>query len=314
MTLDTNYPDIDSDIYKQAETRVRKAIRLLLKEGHPFEPSKLLRRQEVQYAQRDCQIPQDLLDMIVFPLMDIRDWIWDEYAERKLWTVPEAACLGVGMDPLCYHLEPGQYYNGWREERETLLDAIKDAVLLEELVIIEKDGEQYIRPQDFCKWAYSQGLLTHDLAGPLRALAAKPATKDYIPDLDEMKARYVSNAQQRLFAEGLSHAERRRRDLFGLAIYAKYDDPTLTREAIAKLACELLNEDCLKLPGFGFSTVRNDLYRLDEELQHPDHATLRFFNSVPSEQEIMSTNPTHRWWPRWRSVIARKLPYLVLPE
>ena len=314
MTLDTNYPDIHSDIYKQAETRVQKAIRLLLKEGHPFEPSKLLRRQEVQYAQRDCQIPDDLLQIIVFPLMDIRDWIWEEYAERKLWTVPEAACLGVGMDPLCYHLEPGQYYNGWREEREILLDVIKDAVLLEELVIIEKDGEQYIRPQDFCKWAYSQGLLTHDLAGPLRALAAQPATKDYIPNLDEMKARYASNAQQRLFAEGISHAERRRRDLYGLAVYAKYDDPTLTREDIARLACEQLSEDCLKLPGFKFSNVRNDLYRLDEELEHPDYATLRFFNSVPSEQEIMSTNPTHRWWPRWRSVIARKLPFLVLPE
>lgn len=314
MTLDTTYPDIDSEIYKLTENRVRKAIRLLLKEGHLFEPSTLLRRQEVTYAQRDCKISRELLEMIVFPFMDIREWIWDEYSSRKLWTIPEAACLGVGMDPLCYHLEPGQYYNGWREERETLLNILKDAILLDELVIIEKDGEQYVRPKEFCKWAYSQSLLTHDLSGPLRALAVQPDILNYIPDLDEMKARYVSNAQQRLFAEGLSHAERRRRDLFGLAIYAKFEDPTLTREAIAKLACELLNEDCLKLPGFGFSTVRNDLYRLDEELNHPDHATLRFFNSIPAPKEIMSTNPAHRWWSRWRSVIARQLPYLVIPE
>jgi hypothetical protein len=314
MTLNTNYPDIDSDIYKRSETRVYKAIRLLLKEGHSFEPSKLLRRQEVMYAQRDCQIPDDLLRIIVHPLMDIRDWIWEEYAERKLWTVPEAACLGVGMDPLCYHLEPGQYYNGWREKRASLLYAIKDGVLLKQLVVIEKDREQYIRPQDFCRWAYAFGFLTHELAGPLRAFAAQSATQKYIPDLKEMKARYASAAQQFLFAGALTNAELRRRDLFGLAIYVKYDDPTLTREAIAKIACELLNEDCLKLPGFCFSTVRSDLYRLDEELIHPNHATLRFLNSIPAPQEIVSTNATHRWWPRWRNVIAKQLPYLLLPQ
>jgi hypothetical protein len=47
------------------------------------------------YAQRDCQIPDELLNIIVFPLMDIRDWIWEEYAQRQLWMVTEAACLGV---------------------------------------------------------------------------------------------------------------------------------------------------------------------------------------------------------------------------
>jgi hypothetical protein len=313
MTTDINYPDTDSAVYKATETKVRKAIRLLLQEGHPFEPSKLLRRQEVLYAQKDCRIPDDLLGIIVFPLMDIRDWIWDEYAERKLWTAPEAACLGVGMDPFCYHLEPGQYYNGWRHERQALLSAIQDAILLKEIVVIEKDGEQYIRPRDFCQWAQARGLLSHDLAGPLRAMAAQPDSQDYIPNVDEMKARYASYAQQRLFADGLSHAERRKQELYGLAVYAKYDDPTLPREAIAKLACELLSEDCLKLPGFGFSTVRNDLYKLDEKLIHPDNESLRFLNSVLTPQEIESTNATHRWWSRWRDVIAAELPYLTLP-
>jgi hypothetical protein len=159
-----------------------------------------------------CRTKISKISHFLYPLyvvVDATNVISHPVSVIKQWTVPEAACLGVGMDPLCYHLEPGQYYNGWREERETVLDAIKDAVLLEELVIIEKDGEQYIRPQGFCQWAHECGLLTHDLAGPLRAMPMKPTAKDYIPDLDEMKARYTHYAQQRLFAEGLSHAERR---------------------------------------------------------------------------------------------------------
>jgi hypothetical protein len=77
-----------------------------------------------------------------------------------------------------------------------------------------------------------------------------------------------------------------------LAIYAKYDDPTPTREDIARLACEMLSEDCLKLPRFGFTNVRNDLFKLDESLVHPDNERLRFLNSVLTPQKIMSTDPT----------------------
>lgn len=313
MTTDMNYPDIDSEVYKATETKVRKAIRLLLKEGHKFEPSKLLRRQEITYAQKDCQIPDDLLNIIVFPLMDIRDWVWDEYADKRIWTLDEAACLAVGMDPFCYSLEPGQYYNGWREEREDKYQKTLDAIRLNELHAVREDDTYLIPAKDFCIWAASNNLLTSELAKPLKGLALAESVVEVLTP-GETGERWQRYAQQRLYAEGRSHAEVRRGELYGYAIALKVDNPKLTREQIARQAFNVIGEDCQKVKGFKFDTIRKDLLALDKALEHPEFASLEFFNSIPTDQEIMSTNPTHRWWPRWRSVIARKLPYLVLPE
>lgn len=313
MTTDIHYPDIDSDVYKLTETRVRKAIRLLLKEGHKFEPSKLLRRQEVMYAQKDCQIPDDLLNIIVFPLMDIRGWIWDEYANKRMWTLDEAACLSVGMDPFCYQLEPGQYYPGWRQEREHIFESTLDAIRSNELQAVREDGTYLIPAKDFCIWAEANDLLTSELAKPLKGLALANMTVEVLTP-GETEERWQRYAQQRLYAEALSHAEVRNRMLFSYAIALKFDNPKLKREDIAKRAVNVINEDCQKLKGFKLSTIRKYLQELDDGLLHPEYSRLRFFNSVPTDKEIMSTNPTHRWWSLWRGVIARKLPYLVLPE
>lgn len=311
---DIDYPDISSDEYKAIEKSVRQAIRLLLKEGHPYEPSKLLRHQEVVYALKEAHIPKELLDLMVLPLMDCREWIWEEYAEKKLWTLEEAASLSVGMDPFIFQLEPGQYYNGWRVEREQALSRTREAILLRELPAVSEGEVSYMTPYAFCRWALEAGLLNSDLAKPLRGLAQDPQYIQHLPTLGEMRERFTTYAQQRLFADGLSQAEQRRRALYGFAVFAKLDNPKLTREQIAKLAFESISEDCYKVKGFAYNTIRNDLMKLDQKADPSSTQNQPFLNLVPSDREIESTDPTHRWWSRWRSVIAKELPWLMLPE
>lgn len=311
---DIDYPDISSDEYKAIEKAVRQAIRLLLKEGHPYEPSKLLRRQEVVYALKGAHIPKELLDLMVLPLMDCREWIWEEYAEKKLWTLEEAAALSVGMDPFIFQLEPGQYYNGWRVEREQALSRTREAILLRELPAVSEGEVSYMTPYAFCRWALEAGLLNSDLAKPLRGLAQDPQYIQHLPTFDEMRERFTTYAQQRLFADGLSQAEQRRRALYGFAVFAKLDNPKLTREQIAKLAFESISEDCQKVQGFTYNTIRNDLMKLDQKADPSSTQNQPFLNLVPSDREIESTDPTHRWWSRWRPVIAQELPWLMLPE
>lgn len=312
--VEVDYPDIDSDEYKEIEKAVRKAIRLLLKEGHPYEPSKLLRRQEVIYALQGARIPDSLMDIMVLPHMDCRGWIWEEYAAKKLWTLDEAASLSVGMDPFIFQFEPGQYYNGWREDRERALIRTREAILLRELPAIPDGDSYHVTPYAFSCWAMEAGLLTSDLTKPMRDLAQEERYIQHLPTLDEMRERFITYARQRLFAHGLSQAELRRRELYGFAIYAKLDNPKLTREQIGKLAFECISEDCQNIPGFAHNTIRNDLLKLDQRLDHPTKPNTDFLNGIVSDTELMSTDPTHRWWNQWRPVIAEELPWLVLPE
>jgi hypothetical protein len=311
MTHHITYPDIDSDVYKLTEERVRRAIRLLLKEGHAFDQTKLLRRQEISYAMRDCSIPADLLSIIVFPYMDIRDWIWDEYAQKRLWTLEEAAALSVGIDPFCYSLEPGQYYPGWRMERDRAYDRTLEAIRLRELESI-KEGDTYlIRSEAFCFWANNANLLTSELAQPLRGLAHDLVPKHALFAPEIAQEQWHRYAKQREFAEALSHAEVRKRELYTFAITLKFHNPALTREAIAKQIFASMDEGCQELKGFRFNTIRKDLSELDQILEHP---TKEFLRSILSVQEARSTDSTHLWWSLWRPIIASKLPWLKLPD
>ncbi len=314
MTHNIAYPDTDSDAYKQAEKQVRQAIRLLLKEGHPFNEGKLLRRQEVAYAMRDCTIPPDLLEVIVFPYMDIRDWIWDEYAQKRLWTLDEAAALSVGIDPFCYSLEPGQYYPGWRMERDRAYDRTLEAIRLRELESIREGDTYLIRPESFCVWANEANILTSELAQPLRGLADAVVTEHTVLSPEVVQEQWQRYVKQREFAEALSHAEVRKRALYRFAIALKLSNSALTREAIAKHIFASMDESCQQLKGFKYNTIRKDLSDLDAMLEHPQHVNQEFLNSVLSSQEIENTDSTHRWWGLWRQVIARKLPWITLPE
>ena len=308
------YPDIESEDFKTLEKGVRQAVRLLLKEGHPFEPIALMKRQEVAYALGTAQIPLDLIRLMMTPNGDTRDWIWDEYAERKLWSLNEAASLSVGLDPFMYNFEPGQFYPGWRERREHSELRAQDAILLEELKAKKTDGVFYIQPIDFCKWALEEGLLTSHLTEPMKALALSKI-ESYVPTLESMREQFINYAQQRLFAEGLTTSELRRRALYGFAIFVKYDNPKLKIPDISKLAFNSLSKDCqeIKNDGFALDAIRSDLYKFDRLLNSTDKASDNFLNIAPSDIEILSTDPTHRWWNRWKPVIAQELPYITLP-
>lgn len=313
---DFDYPDIESDEYLQIETAVRKAIRLLLKEGHPYEPTKLIARQEVIFALNGTSIPNELLRIIVSPLMDIRGWIWEEYAEKQLWTLGEAASLSVGMDPVMYQFEPGQFYNGWRENRDQAFNRTREAILLGKLPAIPEGGSYHISPYAFCSWALEAGLLSSNLTTPLRDLAQEEQFIEHQPTVEVMLERFVTYAQQRLFAEGLSHPALRKRALYSFAIYAKIDNPKESRQDLARLVFNSLSKDCQELKGDGFAldAIRNDLYKLDKQLDPSAKQRKEFFNLVPSDKEIMSTDPTHRWWSQWRPVIKQQLPWIELPE
>ncbi|MDV3502524.1 hypothetical protein [Marinobacter sp. M-5] len=308
------FPNVDSAEYRNTERRVRKAVRLLLKEGHPFEPSMLLQRQEVIYALQGVLFPDPILRTMIVPWMDCRDFIWEEYAEKRLWTVDEAASLSVGMDPFMFQFEPGQYNNDWREERERGFIKTREAILLKELTAVPEGNSYYVEPYEFCYWADGAGLLKSALAGPLRELALEDRRSGRVPTLEEAEERFVTYAQQRLLTDDLSQAESRRRALYEYAIFIKIDNPKFKREDIARRVFQTLSEDCQKIRGLTFNTIRNDLYMLDQRLISPSGQNLEFLNSVLSDTELMSTDPTHPWWNQWRPVIEKELPWLVLPE
>lgn len=312
--FDGGYPPFGSDEYKNIERRVRKAIRLLLKEGLSFEPSKLLQRQEVMYALQGARFPDAVLRTMIVPWMDVRDFIWEEYLEKRLWSVDEAASLSVGMDPFMFQFEPGQYYNDWREERERAFIRTREAILLNEFPAMPEGETYHVVPREFCHWANGAGLLESPLAKPLKKLAFEDVRSGRPPTLDEVRQRFITYANQRLLTDDLSQAESRRRVLYEFAVFLKIDNPKLRREEIARNAFGVLSEDCKKLKGLTFGTIRNDLFKLDQNLDSPSGQNVEFLNSVVSDVELTSSDPTHRWWNQWRREIAKELPWLVLPE
>ena len=316
-----NDKDDDSHEFNRVNKAVRKAVRLLLKEGHRFDVEKFKRSPEVIYALDGAKLDDFELELLIIPLMDIRDWIWEEYAEKRLWTINESASLSVGIDPFIFDCESTQYNPGWRERRQLQYNKTQEAIILGELDATKKEETYYIKPTDFCVWALEADLLASNLTEPLRELA-KQSIEQKAPEETKLTSkllleRFVAYAEQRHYAEQISHSEERQRNLIAFAIYAKFDNPrSLKVRDIAKLAFNALSPKCQKLKGFNMSNLPKNLYDFDKKLASAAGRKEGegFLSMIPSEQELMSTDPTHRWWNRWRPVIAKELPWLKLPE
>lgn len=311
--VDATMLNIEPGEYKLAGIRVRKAVRLLLKEGQRYEPTKFMQRQEVTHALQGARIPENLLREMILPWATCRGFIWEEYAGKQLWSLDEAASLSVGMDPLMYEQEAGQYYPGWREEREQILTKSREAILLGELSAISEGDTYHLRPLQFCSWATEKGLLSSNLAKPLRDLVEDQAYIAHASTVEVAEAEFNALSQQLLLLSGLSETQRRLHTLFAFAFYIKLEDPKLTREKIAKRISDSLSEDCKKLKGFTISTIRKNLHQIDQQLDHASKEDFKFFITIHSDQELMSTDPTHPWWNPWRPAISRKFPLFDFP-
>jgi hypothetical protein len=311
---DESLPDLDPEEFKEMDIRVRKKVRLLLKEGHRYEPTKLMRRQEVTHALQGIKIPDSFLREMVLPWATCRGFIWEEYAGKRLWSLDEAASLSVGMDPLMFEQEPGQYYPGWREEREEILIKTREAILLGELPAISEGDKYHVMPLSFCSWADGKELLTSNLAKPLKDLVEDQVYIDHPSTLEVVEAEFIALSQQLLLLSGLSETQRRLHALFAFAFYIKLEDPKQTREKIAKRIFNSLSKDCQNLKGFTISTIRKNLHDIDQDLNHSTRENCKFFNTTICDQELGSTDPTHPWWNPWRQAFSKKYPLSALPS
>jgi len=300
------YPNISSTEHKNIEDTVRKNVRDRLKNGEPFDLDKLVNNEDVIPAAAIDFFPEELLKIMVLPHLDVRGFVWQEYLLRELWTIGEASCLSVGIDPLIYSIESSQYYPEWRQRREVALLKTESAIHNQDLRLISENGILCVKPQEFCLWAKNINLLTSELVKPILNLATNSTINFALTP--EYHLEHFSNlAKQQYHLQLSSRAAQRRQVLHAFAVLAKYKDPALTRENIIKIAFNILEDNCKNLTGYKKATIKSDIFNLDKDLDN-------FLYITPSPQEIMNTDPTHHWWSRWRPVIAEKLPWLVLPE
>ena len=165
MSHDNVYHDTDSSEYKATEKSIRQAIRLLLVQGHAFEPVKLLSSTEVQIACNGVYIPTELLNSIVIPNIDCRDWVWEMYANKQYWSVDEAASLAAAFDPFMFNRISPTFIPVWREKREAIHAQVSRAIKHGELSATSENKIDYVTPHDFCYFALEAGL-THEWATP----------------------------------------------------------------------------------------------------------------------------------------------------
>ena len=159
MSHDNVYPDTDSAEYKATEKSIRQTIRLLLAQGHAFEPVKLLSSTEVQVACNGVYIPKELLNSIVMPNIDCRDWVWEMYVNKQHWSVDEAVSLAAGFDPLMFTFFTSTFLPLWCQIHKDIHEKVLVAIESNQLPMICKDGVDYVEPYAFCHFALGAELV-----------------------------------------------------------------------------------------------------------------------------------------------------------
>jgi hypothetical protein len=74
----------------------------------------------------------------------------DEYTHKEIWSLEQAICLTVGMDPFYFAVNPEYYNNQWRNK----WTQVKASAARHYSLPVTIDSSQfYIEPSRFCDWA-----------------------------------------------------------------------------------------------------------------------------------------------------------------